>query len=81
MLKREQPGYIPASFVNVSATVMLDTDYSLTVYVVFYQVGLQAEEGVHYCSGSDGVHMQGLLEDGSLQEVWGHRHALPASGK
>ncbi len=65
LLKGEEPGYIYASFVNVSATVMLDTDYSCAVYVVFHQVGLQAEGGVHHCSGSNGVHMQGLLEDGS----------------
>ncbi len=81
LLKGEEPGYIYASFVNVSATVMLDTDYSRVVYVVFYQVGLQAEEAIHHCSGSNGVHVQRLLEDGSRQEVWGHRHAVPASGK
>ncbi len=53
-------------------------DYSATCCAL--GIGLQAEEGVHHCSESDGVHVQGLLEDGSRQEVCGHYNAMSTPG-
>ena len=50
-------------------------------YLSIYMPGLQAAEGVHYCPGSNEVHLSRLLEDGLRERVWCDCHAVRLGGE
>ena len=68
ILKAEHPDYIHANFINVSTCT--ETNSLLSWLIIFSLTfmsptsGLQAKEGFHHHTGTDGEHNKGLLEDG-----------------
>ena len=71
VLKGEYPDYINATNVDVSHvhpyTCMYMFygvfKYACHVHIYTYIIGIQAEESLYHCRGSNGVHYEELLED------------------
>ena len=73
-LKGEYPGYINASFVNVSAIPLTNLFFNLILF--FYSLGLPREEDIYHSSVSNGEHCQRLLEDGGWLQSTSSGHVV-----